>query len=493
MASREYSPKRRTAAVFAGSGTAGAYHAGALRALDESGVKVDLVVGSGAGTIAAAFAAVAAGPKLYGGDGFWAGISWGRLYRLRLAVRTTVGLLAASYGVFLLPLFLALFAFVLLPLVLIADLLTPGLFARALSELGAAPELLRGPYLAALAAPVLALSLIGTVAALRLLLRARRLWPEALESLIDVERGRERLVRALWEVSRGPSISKEPPTELELGERYVALVSENLGQPGFRELILRAADVETAGPLDFLLLADAHRGSYAAARTRGSRSRLGEPLGAVDLRSPDHAALFFDAVMTGLLPPFVTPMRRVSFPKGGLHGGQTHRLADVTLAGGAGISQALAASAEQVILVAPVPEEPEPPARRRGARAHADGAIALLERQALGRDVEAAERINRMVQTLGHDTPSGRAWQDPATGRLYRDFSLYVIRPERRSLLPLEWNGAQDPGTEVLETPADLMERGYKDTYRLFVEPVVGAPLEPRRAETPAVPRVFGL
>ncbi len=71
--------------------------------------------------------------------------------------------------------------------------------------------------------------------------------------------------------------------------------------------------------------------------------------------------------------------------------------------------------------------------------------------------------------------------KDPATGRLFREFSLYVIRPLRRGLLPLEWDGAQDPGTEVLETPADLMERGYKDAYRLFVEPVVGALPEPRR------------
>ena len=58
---REYSPKRRTALVLAGSGTSGAYHAGVLRALDESGVKIDLVVGSGVGTVAAAFAAAAGG------------------------------------------------------------------------------------------------------------------------------------------------------------------------------------------------------------------------------------------------------------------------------------------------------------------------------------------------------------------------------------------------------------------------------------------------
>ena len=63
---REYSPKRRTALVLTGTGTSGAYHAGVLRALDESGVKIDVVVGSGVGTVAAAFAAAAGGPRLYG-------------------------------------------------------------------------------------------------------------------------------------------------------------------------------------------------------------------------------------------------------------------------------------------------------------------------------------------------------------------------------------------------------------------------------------------
>ena len=82
-------------------------------------------------------------------------------------------------------------------------------------------------------------------------------------------------------------------------------------------------------------------------------------------------------------------MRRVSFPKGGLYGGQTHRLADATLASGTGITEALHAGAEQVILVTPVSEDPDPPARRRGPRAHADGAIALLDGRALTRSYGA--------------------------------------------------------------------------------------------------------
>ena len=54
-----------------------------------------------------------------------------------------------------------------------------------------------------------------------------------------------------------------------------------------------------------------------------------------------------------------------------------------------------------------------------------------------------------------------------------------MVRPARRSLLPLELDGARDPASEVVETLQDLVERGYEDAYRLFVEPVVGAAPHP--------------
>jgi len=57
MAGREpYSPKYRTALVLTGAGTAGAYHAGVLRALGEAGVRIDLVAGHGIGAVGAFFA-----------------------------------------------------------------------------------------------------------------------------------------------------------------------------------------------------------------------------------------------------------------------------------------------------------------------------------------------------------------------------------------------------------------------------------------------------
>jgi len=479
---REYSPKRRTALVLVGSGTSGAYHAGVLRALDESGVKIDLVVGSGIGTLGAAYAAVAGGAKLYGEGGFWDGVSSASFYRVRPALRTALLFLAISFGFFLLPVVLALVAGILFPLVLIIDLILPGQPVQFLEGLRAAPSVLRAPYLAALAAPVFVLSVLSVVFLVRTALRYRRRIAEAFEFLLDAQRGLERLRRGLWEIARGAALSSRPASETELGNRYVALAAENLGQPGFRELILRTADLDTGTMLAFFVLGDPHRAAFTAARGRSTRSREGVP-SAVDLRADGYDVLFFDAVASGLLPPLATPVRRVPFPRGGIYAGETHRLSDSTLIAGCGISEALAAGAEQVIVVSAAPTSARQPSRRRGMRAVADGIMAALERRCVDEDVASAERINRMVETLGHRTEDGsRAWQDPESGRTLRSFALYVIRPERRTLGPLELDGALDPATEVLETPADLLDQGYRDAHRSFVEPVVGAAPEPRRA-----------
>ena len=67
----QYSPDRRTALVFSGTGVDGAYHAGALRALNEAGVRVDLLAGHGIGTVGALFGAIDGGSRLWEPGGLW--------------------------------------------------------------------------------------------------------------------------------------------------------------------------------------------------------------------------------------------------------------------------------------------------------------------------------------------------------------------------------------------------------------------------------------
>ena len=133
---------------------------------------------------------------------------------------------------------------------------------------------------------------------------------------------------------RSPAVPRSPwprPSEAELGKRSSALLSENLGEPGFRELIVRTADLETGRVLPFVFLGDERRAAFAATRSPSGRWRVEGLPGAVDLRAPGYEELLFDAVVTGLLPVVGAPLRRVAFPRGGLHAGEIHRLTDATL------------------------------------------------------------------------------------------------------------------------------------------------------------------
>ncbi len=75
-----YSPERRTALVLCGTGVHGAYHAGVLRALQEAGVKIDVIAGQGIGAGAAALAAIDGAARLWDADGLWRTPGAARLY-----------------------------------------------------------------------------------------------------------------------------------------------------------------------------------------------------------------------------------------------------------------------------------------------------------------------------------------------------------------------------------------------------------------------------
>src|SRR5215204_2814648 len=82
-----YSPRRRTALVLTGTGTAGAYHAGVLRALHEAGVRIDLVAGRGIGALGAIFSAVDGGQRLWDREGLWKQAAIAHAYRWRGPLR----------------------------------------------------------------------------------------------------------------------------------------------------------------------------------------------------------------------------------------------------------------------------------------------------------------------------------------------------------------------------------------------------------------------
>src|SRR5207302_3603678 len=96
-----YSPQLRTALVLTGTGTAGAYHAGVLRALHEAGVKIDVVAGRGVGVIGALFAAIDGAQRLWDEKGFWRAptvrsfYGWDPILRLAAAAAALAMLIVA--------------------------------------------------------------------------------------------------------------------------------------------------------------------------------------------------------------------------------------------------------------------------------------------------------------------------------------------------------------------------------------------------------------
>src|SRR5438105_15230332 len=98
-----YSPRLRTALVLTGTGTDGAYHTGALRALHEAGVKIDIVAGRGIGAVGALFAAVDGAQRLWDDKGFWRAEGIERLYEWRLVPRIVVWAVGVSLAVVAIP------------------------------------------------------------------------------------------------------------------------------------------------------------------------------------------------------------------------------------------------------------------------------------------------------------------------------------------------------------------------------------------------------
>jgi hypothetical protein len=52
---------------------------------------------------------------------------------------------------------------------------------------------------------------------------------------------------------------------------------------------------------------------------------------------------------------------------------------------------------------------------------------------------------------------------------------LFVIRPAYNPVGPLDFTGVYDERSDRTHTLGELLDRGYEDAYRQFIEPVVGA------------------
>jgi hypothetical protein len=470
---RLYSTRLRTAVVLTGSGTAGAYHAGVLRALHEAGVRTDLVAGRGMGAVGAMFAAVDGGSRLWDGSGIWKRKPAAGFYGWRPALRVAGLAAAVAAALLLFPVLLFAAAIVVgvagLFLTLIGfdeagSALAAGFMSRLIGLFSpeslptTVPRLVLLAVLVAIAAPAWALAVQYLTGRVRRRTRAGRLaflW-RLIAAPISSSRVFDVFATELWSLIKGVA-PLQRPNDGELARRYIELLGENLGQPGFRELLLVAHDVDARHDVVFAFLTEQHRARFfGRAAGAGSTARSAAALDLAGV-ARDHA---IDALRGALALPVAVAPHLVSFAAEGPWRGESHRLCDRPSALSRLLEEVAAAGVEQVLIVSASP---------RGGRPHELSAPRGDLRGTAGEHLggfESADLRDAVEQFAG------------------RFAGLHVIRPEHNPLGPLDFSGVYDERSDRRYTLGELVDRGYEDAYRQFIDPIVGASGEGMHSET---------
>jgi Patatin-like phospholipase len=453
-----YSPRLRTALVLTGTGAAGAYHAGVLKALQEAGVKIDLAGGRGIGAASALMTAVDATARLWEPDGLWEPLGGAlRLYRWRFAWRIGGWALAVAFGALALPLILLALGALLYPLALILQLVHldgNGVVARWFVTFLATsferelfvtyiPRITVLSLLVFLL--VLAWELVRALLARGPRRRARgEPWWLALGPPLDARGALTHFAHGFWQFVRGAAPVAEPARR-ELSRRYAELLADSLGQPGARELLFVCHDLDTKRDLVFGLLQDPYRRRFFQSD--------GEPNGRaaelIDLGGigRDHV---FDGLGGALVVPIVSEPHLLTFSAESAWRGETHRLTDRPASLVRLLEEVSAAGAEQVILVA---------ADVGTDRAHALASRRVRPREWLGDAISSAEAA---------------VVRDALTALFDRFSGLFPIQPGHNPIGPFDLAGGYDERSDRRHSLHELMQRGYEDAYRQFIVPVVG-------------------
>jgi hypothetical protein len=451
-----YSPARRTALVLTGSGAHGAYHAGVLRALQEAGVKIDLVAGQGVGAGGAALAAIDGAARLWEAAGIWRSQSVRQLYTWRLPLRVAAWIALVLFTILLAPVFVLIVGLLVYLVGFLLEMLQVEAGRALVSgysawlQIAFAGENLPTsvPRFAVIAFTALvAVIVAGGVMASRTIgsrRGERGWWWRVVAAPFDAQTARERFIQALWEQIRGGAPIARPPSTA-LGRRYAEVLSENLGQPGYRELVLVATDLDARRDVIGAVLAESYRKTFLAPRP--GRDRRAEVLDLAGV-SRDHV---IDLVGASLTPSPLCDPHLMTFAPDSFWRGETHRLCDRPGSVVRLLEEVAEASATQVIIVTAVASTAAPH-HLRAPRLDLAGRF--------GESLSAAESaaLRDAIEAVGS-----------------RFDSVYVIQPSHNAIAPFDLSGAYDEASDRRQDLTELMERAYEDAYRQFIEPVIGA------------------
>jgi hypothetical protein len=388
-----------------GTGVHGAYHAGVLRALQEAGVKIDIMAGQGVGAAGAAIAALDATGRLSDPTGVWQSPAIATLYRWTWPLRL---------GAVLLALLLAISVMIAVG----GDVLPP-----VVSRTAAAVWLL------------LFASWCGAVVYQQRRTPARRAagawWWRVAGAPIDAQPARALFRRAIAEVLHGRG--------------YAEVLGESLGQPGFRELMIVATDIDARRDVVGAVLREPYQRDFLAARPE--RERRAEVL---DIAGGGHDRAL-DLVAAALTPAVGCEPQLVTYAADSFWRGETHRMCDRPAAVSRLLEELAAAGASQAIIVSAVAPQPAP---------HRLSTARLDFRHRLGDALAAAEAA---------------ALRDAMEMARLRFDSVYLICPAHNPVGAFDLSGAYDEASDRRQDVPELLQRAYEDAYRQFIEPVVGA------------------
>jgi hypothetical protein len=448
-----YSPDRRTALLFTGTGAHGAYHAGVLRAIREAGVKIDLYAGHGIGAGAAMLAAIDGGAGLWEAGRTWQSPGAARLYGWHRPLTIAAGLAVVLIAALLVPVGAVAFAAAGLASGFLLDLAGTGLGAPVVAASAAwLRAIFAEPYLPTVVPRLAAFSAVALAAVIALAaLTDRRFprtaaggsWWRVLGAPLDARAAREVFVAAIWDLIRGADPA-DRPSRSAVSRRYAEVLAESLGQPGFGELLIAVSDLDARLDVAAAFLREPFRQRFFAARPPGERQAEVVDLG----EAGGETAI--DLLAAAVTPPVGCAPQAVTYPASGFWRGETHRCCDRPGLVTRLLEEADAAGAAQVVVVTAVAPAASPHRLRRPR---------LDLRGRLGEFHAAAEAA---------------ALRDAVAAARARFDLVAVISPSYNPLGPFDVAGRADEASDRRHELAELVALGYDDARRLFIDPVVG-------------------